>query len=121
MNRQTHLDAQEHDTEYGMHWNFFITLGLLPVLQVMVHPLIRLVPISLVGILVAICKSKFYRSHSTQTTNTFFSVHQISLSFLGMQSFILYAPRTNIISANKEGIVSLSGRPFLSLPISTSD
>ncbi|KAF8221827.1 GWT1-domain-containing protein [Tricholoma matsutake] len=80
----------EHESEYGTHWNFFITLALLPVLQVMLHPVIRHIPISLIGILVAI-------------------FHQVSLSFLGMQSFVLQTPRTGIISANKEGIASLSG------------
>lgn len=34
--------------------------------------------------------------------------HQIALSF-GLQKFVLYAPRSGLISANKEGIVSLTG------------
>lgn len=48
---------QEHQTEYGTHWNFFITLGLMPILQVFFHPLIAVLPISLLGVVVALCKS----------------------------------------------------------------
>ncbi|KAF9461756.1 GWT1-domain-containing protein [Collybia nuda] len=80
----------EHVSEYGVHWNFFITLALLPVMQVSLHPLIARIPLSLLGILVAIAQ-------------------QMALSYMGLYDFVLNAPRTNIISANKEGIVSLTG------------
>jgi hypothetical protein len=35
--------------------------------------------------------------------------HQLSLSF-GMTSYVLNAARQNLISANKEGLVSLMGK-----------
>ncbi|KAL1948259.1 hypothetical protein VTO73DRAFT_12334 [Trametes versicolor] len=80
----------EHVTEYGVHWNFFITLGLIPVLQALLHPVMVHVPISFLGVVVAIS-------------------HQLALSLGGMQDFVLDAPRIGVISANKEGIVSLIG------------
>ncbi|KAG6901871.1 hypothetical protein C0995_007097 [Termitomyces sp. Mi166 len=80
----------EHESEYGTHWNFFITLALLPILQVVLHPVIKHVPVALLGILVA-------------------SAHQLTLTSFGMHDFVLHAPRIGIISANKEGFVSLAG------------
>ncbi|KAK7680315.1 hypothetical protein QCA50_016555 [Cerrena zonata] len=80
----------EHETEYGTHWNFFITLGLLPLLQVLLHPFIVYLPISLLGVIVAIS-------------------HQIALSSGGLASYVFNAPRSTLISANKEGLVSLIG------------
>ncbi|KAJ7171681.1 GWT1-domain-containing protein [Mycena crocata] len=80
----------EHETEYGTHWNFFITLALLPVFQVLLHPLIRLFPISLLGFCVGI-------------------LHQLALSRFGLKEYVQNAPRVNLISANKEGIASLAG------------
>ncbi|KAI9462017.1 GWT1-domain-containing protein [Lactarius psammicola] len=79
----------EHVTEYGVHWNFFLTLALVPVLRVFLHPLFTTIPISLLGLLVALA-------------------HQLSLS-VGLASYVLDAPRQSLISANKEGLVSLTG------------
>ncbi|KAG5645357.1 hypothetical protein DXG03_006419 [Asterophora parasitica] len=80
----------EHESEYGTHWNFFITLALLPVLQVALHPVIKRVPLALLGVLVA-------------------STQQLTLSAFGMHDFVLNAPRVGLLSANKEGLVSLLG------------
>lgn len=47
---------QEHVSEYGVHWNFFLTLALLPVLQVILHPMIRRFSITVLGISLGIGK-----------------------------------------------------------------
>ncbi|KAJ7450043.1 GWT1-domain-containing protein [Mycena galericulata] len=80
----------EHETEYGTHWNFFLTLALLPVFQVLLHPLIRVVPASVLGVGVGI-------------------LQQTALSLLGLKHYVQTAPRVDLISANKEGIASLAG------------
>ncbi|KAH9474357.1 GPI-anchored wall transfer protein 1 [Psilocybe cubensis] len=84
----------EHVTEYGVHWNFFITLALLPVLQVLLHPLLACFPISnsVLGVAIGV-------------------VQQIALSEhgFGLQNYVLLAPRTSVVSMNKEGLVSLLG------------
>ncbi|KAF8161344.1 GWT1-domain-containing protein [Crassisporium funariophilum] len=80
----------EHETEYGRHWNFFITLALLPIIQVMLHPLLLRLPISFVGVIIGIAQ-------------------QIALSHFALKEYVLTAPRTSLISANKEGLVSLLG------------
>lgn len=47
---------QDHVAEYGTHWNFFITLAVIPPLQMSLQPLFRYLPVPLVGLLVAIGK-----------------------------------------------------------------
>ncbi|KAJ3542969.1 hypothetical protein NM688_g5917 [Phlebia brevispora] len=84
------VDYPEHQTEYGTHWNFFYTIGLIPIFEVLLHPLVIYMPISLIGVLFAIA-------------------HQTALSAGGLMEYVLHAPRVGIISANKEGIVSLAG------------
>ncbi|PCH36925.1 hypothetical protein WOLCODRAFT_127895 [Wolfiporia cocos MD-104 SS10] len=84
------VEYPEHQTEYGTHWNFFFTLAAIPVLQVLLHPAMIYLPISLLGMLVAL-------------------VQQFALYYGGMQEYVLTAPRLSLVSHNKEGIVSLTG------------
>ncbi|KAJ3508578.1 hypothetical protein NLJ89_g5678 [Agrocybe chaxingu] len=83
----------EHVTEYGVHWNFFITLTLLPVLQVFLHPIFQHVSISTAGTLVAL-------------------VQQITLSKFGLKDYVLFAPQTSLISANSTLILPPSPNFF---------
>ncbi|GAB1520319.1 Glucosaminyl phosphatidylinositol (GlcN-PI) nositol acylation protein [Rhizoctonia solani] len=80
----------EHVTEYGVHWNFFITLALLPPLSVMFHPLIVYAPLSLLGLVLTL-------------------VHQTLLTNTSLQDWALGNNRTNLFDQNKEGIVSFVG------------
>ncbi|KAJ1301098.1 hypothetical protein OPQ81_003515 [Rhizoctonia solani] len=80
----------EHVTEYGVHWNFFITLALLPPLSVLFHPLIAHLPLSLLGLFLTL-------------------VHQILLTNSSLQDWALGNNRTNLLDQNKEGIVSFVG------------
>ncbi|KAI0922579.1 hypothetical protein AcV5_009512 [Taiwanofungus camphoratus] len=84
------VDYPEHHSEYGVHWNFFITLALIPVLQVLLHPLMMRLPISLLGFLLALSQ-------------------QLALSPGGLTKYVFDAPRATFVSANKEGLVSLFG------------
>ena len=50
---------QEHISEYGTHWNFFITLALVPPLQMSLQPLFRHLPVTVVGLLISVCEWGF--------------------------------------------------------------
>jgi len=80
----------EHVSEYGAHWNFFITLALVPVMELLLHPVMIYVSVTAVGVVVAVFQ-------------------QLLLSKFGLSDYVLNAPRVNLISANKEGIISLLG------------
>ena len=77
----------EHVTEYGVHWNFFFTLAFVKTISTVIPAQIR--PLTLSCSLLV--------------------VYELLLK-LGLESWILSdSPRSNLISANREGIFSLFG------------
>jgi len=79
---------------------------MIPVLRVVLHPFIASMPISLLGLLVALGSCLAHLPSIPSHSGT---AHQISLS-VGLMSYVLNAPRQTLISANKEGLVSLTGK-----------
>lgn len=47
--------------------------------------------------------------HRAQTLTSLSTAHEIALSLGGLEGYVLYAPRVGLLSANKEGLVSLTG------------
>lgn len=47
--------------------------------------------------------------HGPHRADSRYPAHQVALSVAGWREFVLFAPRTDLLSANKEGIVSLFG------------
>eukprot|EP00126_Sphaerothecum_destruens_P015038 Sdes_comp8939_c0_seq1m359 len=82
---------QQHISEYGLHWNFFFTLAFVFFLFSLFSKFVSAKYFSLLGFLLLIS-------------------HQLALSF-GLQDWVINSPRDfqNLISLNKEGIVSLPG------------
>ena len=85
------LDYAEHVTEYGVHWNFFFTLGFLPPFVAISQSVLKVVP-SYAALALALGL-----------------IYQILLEFTSLKAFILTAPRTDLLSMNREGICSLVG------------
>ena len=85
------LDYAEHVTEYGVHWNFFFTLGLLPPFAALFQTAFDLVPsYAVLSFVLA-------------------SIYQLALDWTSLGPFILIAPRTDLFSKNREGIFSFIG------------
>ena len=84
------LDYQEHESEYGVHWNFFMTLGILPIL------------VNLQNVLIG-------RQFQLVVGGFIICLYQYALTFWGLEEYILHAPRVNLISMNREGLCSLVG------------
>jgi len=85
------LDYQEHVSEYGVHWNFFITLVLVGPLSILMEPLFFFVPRALSSLIVSLIYEWFIVKKE------------------GFLTFLLLSPRTNFLSSNREGIFSLFG------------
>jgi phosphatidylinositol glycan class W len=85
------LDYAEHVSEYGVHWNFFFTLGFLPPFAALFQSAFDLVP------------SYAFLSFALA------AVYEIALDWTSLGSFILVAPRTDLFSKNREGIFSFIG------------
>ena len=85
------LDYAEHVTEYGVHWNFFFTLAFLPPFVALFQSLFSLVPsYELLSLLLG-------------------SIYQGLLELTTLKAYILTAPRTDLLSKNREGIFSFCG------------
>ncbi|KAL4986780.1 GPI-anchored wall transfer protein 1 [Aspergillus falconensis] len=86
------LDYAEHVTEYGVHWNFFFTLGFLPPFLEIFEGLATLIPsYELLSLAVAV-------------------LYQIALESTDLKSYILVSPRgPDLLSKNREGVFSFLG------------
>ncbi|KAL8897906.1 MAG: hypothetical protein Q9207_006970 [Kuettlingeria erythrocarpa] len=85
------LDYAEHVSEYGVHWNFFFTLAVLPPFVAFVHFLpTRLISIDMIALLVS-------------------CTFQAVLDSTSVTAYILTAPRKSLLSQNREGLVSIWG------------
>lgn len=85
------LDFAEHVSEYGVHWNFFFTLALLPPSIALLQSLLAAVPsISILALFLG-------------------ALYELSLHFTNLQRYVLTSARTNILNQNREGIFSFFG------------
>ena len=85
------LDYAEHVTEYGVHWNFFFTLGFLPPFVAVFQSFFALVP--------------SYEILSCVLA----AVYEIALDRTNLGAYMLTAPRTGLLSKNREGVFSFFG------------
>lgn len=108
------LDYAEHVTEYGVHWNFFFTLALLP-------PFVEAVDCFL-----AVLKSYSPTSSHSRSRNQsprisirydlvailIAATYECILNNTSLLSFILISPRTptsSLLAKNREGVFSFTG------------
>ncbi|KAI9370074.1 GWT1-domain-containing protein [Aspergillus egyptiacus] len=86
------LDYAEHVTEYGVHWNFFFTLGFLPPFVEIFEGLATVIPsYEILSLAVAV-------------------LYQVALESTDLKSYILVAPRgPDLLSKNREGVFSFLG------------
>ncbi|KAL4975669.1 GPI-anchored wall transfer protein 1 [Aspergillus desertorum] len=86
------LDYAEHVTEYGVHWNFFFTLGFLPPFVEIFEGLATLIPsYEILSLAVVV-------------------LYQVALESTDLKSYILVSPRgPDLLSKNREGVFSFLG------------
>ncbi|RPB04023.1 GPI-anchored wall transfer protein 1 [Choiromyces venosus 120613-1] len=95
------VDYAEHVTEYGVHWNFFFTLGFLPPLLAILQS------VSPAASRVGINPTFVY----TLLSLAIAVGYQVVLEKTGLKAFVLVGDRNKhgLISQNKEGISSFAG------------
>lgn len=85
------LDYAEHVSEYGVHWNFFFTLGLLPPFVAVFQSALAVVPSNAA---LALLLSGLY---------------EVALDETSLGAYVLTAPRDGLLAMNKEGVFSFFG------------
>lgn len=85
------LEYQEHVTEYGVHWNFFMTLALLPPFLVLLDPIADRVSRCIIAMIISV------------------TYELILTKGEGVLEYLILAPRNGILNANREGIFSFWG------------
>ncbi len=86
------VEYPEHVTEYGVHWNFFVTLGLLPFAATLSRPFSKYIRYSVLGLILTFG-------------------HQLLLKTTDWQSWALSddLKRDTLLRQNKEGVTSMVG------------
>ncbi|KUI70472.1 GPI-anchored wall transfer protein 1 [Cytospora mali] len=85
------LDYAEHVSEYGVHWNFFFTLGFLPPFVAAFQSALKFVPsYAALALILGV-------------------VYQVVLESTDLKAYILTAPRVDLLSKNREGVFSFIG------------
>lgn len=86
-----YMEYQKHTTEYGVHWNFFITLAFVKLFTGMISSTIRI-------------------KYSLFSGIWILGMHEYIMSVKGVKAWVLSnAPRDDFISANREGLISIPG------------
>ena len=87
------LDYAEHVSEYGVHWNFFFTLAIVPLALAIVQPVISMVPgpaYAMTGLLLSVG-------------------HEVALQSTDLRQWALTGERVGLLAQNREGITSSMG------------
>lgn len=84
------VNYQEHASEYGIHWNFFLTLGTLPLTVSLLE--YSQLPLPILSWLPTV-------------------IYEFCLQSTSLQNYILFSPRIpgDLVSLNREGLFSLWG------------
>jgi phosphatidylinositol glycan class W len=99
-------------TEYGVHWNFYFTLGGVYLAYSLLHAFGKWATNPAVALLILIGTSlrPINCSFPTQQeAHVVYVGYQLYLTHDGGEDFILYAPRDTLFEQNREGILSLAG------------
>lgn len=101
------VNYQEHVSEYGVHWNFFLTLATIPIFTFFIGMMIPLRLFGYSAIIISLGKT-----NNDDLMNVLALVYQIFLrADPSFQEFVLSDTRDprSFVSLNKEGIFGLIG------------
>jgi len=75
-------------SEWGVHWNFYATIYVVNLVLVLIQDWLH---------------------YSLPFAVTIMIAYEFSIIALGLKDYVFYGPRTDFVSANREGIVSSFG------------